>query len=76
MKKYTIENKPDFVDGERVSIDMSCFGFPPKIALGKVVGKSFTHIIDNWLIEFDEKPSTVYPFKVVPVPHTFIIDEK
>ena len=71
-----MENKPEFVDGERVSVDMSCFGVPPRIALGKVVGKSFTHIIDTWLIEFDEQPSAIYQFKVVPVPHTFIIDEK
>jgi hypothetical protein len=72
IEKYTLENKPNFVDGEIVSVDMSCFGLPPQIRTGKVVGKSFEHIIDTWLVEFDSTfPS--YPFKVAQVPHTFIL---
>ncbi len=74
MKKYTIENKPSFKDQERVMVDMSCFGFPSEILEGKIVGKSFTHVIDNWLVEFPRRFPPEYIYSVVPVPHTFIVD--
>lgn len=73
MKRYTLENKPDFTDGELVQVDMACFGFPPKIETGKIVGKSMTHIIDNWLVEFDHTFPPTYPYRVVAVAHTFIL---
>lgn len=73
MLKYTLENKPIFVADELVAIDMSCFGFPPSIEIGKIVGKSFEHIVDNWLIEFKRDFRPTYPFSVVAVPHTFIL---
>jgi hypothetical protein len=75
MKHYTIENKPIFIQDQLVAVDMACFGFPmEKICVGKIVGKSFTHVIDNWLVEFDDSFGPTYPFKVIPVPHTFILE--
>ncbi len=73
MRKYTIENKPDFKQDEIVEIDMSCFGFPHSVRRGIIVGKSFTNVIDNWLVEFDSDFAPTYPFKVCVVPHTFIL---
>jgi len=73
MKRYTLENKPTFSDGEPVQVDMSCFGFPPKIETGKIVGKASEHILDNWMVEFDHAFPPTYPFKVVTVQHTFIL---
>ena len=73
MLKYTLENKPSFVADELVAVDMECFGHPPSIMIGRIVGKSFEHIIDNWLIEFKCKFEPTYPFSVVVVPHTFIL---
>ena len=76
MKRYTLENKPNFQDGELVYVDMSCFGYgTDEIKVGTVVGKSFTHIIDFWLVEFKEDFSPTYPYKVLPVQHTFILDD-
>lgn len=81
IKHYTLENKPTFKDGELVKIDMSCFGYPTgyptgDIRIGKVVGKGMTHIIDYWLIEFENDFVPTYPYKVVQIQHTFIVDEK
>ena len=83
-KRYTLENKPNFMDGEMVEVELACFGFTPEslkeyvlppILTGKIVGKALDHIIDHWLIEFGRHfPS--YPYKVVSVPHTFILNEK
>ena len=73
IEKYTLEHKPNFTDGELVQVDMNCFGFPPEILTGKIVGKSFEHIIDTWLVEFPRSFFPTYPFKVVPVQHTFIL---
>jgi hypothetical protein len=75
MKKYSMENKPSFADQEKVLVDMSCFGFSDKILEGKIIGKSFTHVIDNWIIQFDCQFAPTYPYSALPVPHTFIIDQ-
>ena len=73
-ERYTLENKPSFSDGQVVEVDMSCFGFPEKeILSGKIVGKATEHIIDNWIVEFPRSFPPTYPYKVVIVPHTFIL---
>jgi hypothetical protein len=81
MKLYTIENRPQFTDGQPVEVDMTCFGFPkstfngnPTIFTGRVVGKAVSNIIDQWLIEFATAFPPTYPYHVVSVPHTFIVD--
>lgn len=74
---YTLENKPDFKDGEIVKVDCSMWGMgSTEIKIGKIVGKSTTHIIDIWLVEFDGCLSESYPFRTAAIQHTFIIDEE
>lgn len=75
MKRYTLENKPDFIYGQKIKIDMSFFGISNEIFEGKIVGKSFIHVIDTWLVEFEGDFSPTYPFKVLGVPHTAILQE-
>jgi hypothetical protein len=76
MKRYTLENKPTFHDGEEVEVDMEVLGsLFPKILKGRVVGKSTEHIIDIWLVEFDQT-FELYPYRVVAVPHIAIIEKK
>ena len=74
-KRYTLENKPTFRNGEMVDIDMRCFGFSPGIERGRIVGKSVTNVVDHWLVEFDHDFSPTYPYKVVSVQHTFILQK-
>ena len=77
MTHYTLENKPNFKDGDWVKVDMSCFGYPTNdLRDGKIVGKGMTHIIDQWLILFNDDFHPTYPYKVVSVQHTFIVDEE
>ena len=77
MKKYTLENKPDLKYGDIVLVDMSVMGADAAGVLsGKVVGKAMTHIMDLWLIEFDRDFAPTYPYKVISIIHTAIIDEK
>jgi len=77
IKHYTMENKPTFEDGEMVKVDMNCLGYPEgDIRYGKIVGKGMTHVIDHWLIEFENDFAPTYPYKVVQIQHTFIIDEE
>ena len=76
MKYYTLENKPVFKDGEIVKVDMFKMGMDMDIMTGKIVGKSMSHIIDLWLVEFDGCLSESYPFRTVAIQHTFIIDEE
>jgi hypothetical protein len=71
--RYTLEDKPDFFDGELVDVDMSEFGLPPEILTGKIVGKASTNIVDNWLVEFPRAFPPSYPYQVVSTPHTFIL---
>ena len=77
MKHYTLENKPEFKDGDKIKVDMHCMGYPKNdIRIGIIVGKGMTHVIDHWLVQFDSDFSPTYPYKVVQIQHTFIIDEK
>jgi hypothetical protein len=70
-----MEHKPNFKDQEIVKVDMSRLGSDGGVVNGKIVGKSVVHVIDFWLIEFASHfPS--YPYKVLAVPHTAIINEK
>ena len=74
MKKYTLEDKPNFTNGQLVKIDMSCIDLKlNSIKEGIIVGKSVDHIIDMWLIKFNEIISTEYQYMVAAIPHTFII---
>lgn len=74
IKHYTLENKPKFFDGQEVKVDMERMGCPTfGILEGVVVGLGTSHVIDQWLVKFDcEFPS--YPFKVLSVMHTAILD--
>ena len=76
IKHYTLENKPVFKDGEIVKVDMSKMGMDMDIMTGKIVGKSMSHIIDLWLVEFGIQFIPTYPYKVVAIMHTAIIDDK
>lgn len=70
MKRYTLGNKPNFKYREIVKVDISCFGGPSHgIESGIIVGKTTTHVIDTWLVEFSHDFSPAYPFRVVGVPH-------
>jgi hypothetical protein len=70
---YTLENKPEFKDGDIIQVDMSHFGWPEEIRTGKIVGKSTNYIIDYWMIEFLDYICDGYKFKVLNVPHTAIL---
>lgn len=74
IKRYTLENKPILKYGDWVKVDMSFFGSELGIMSGKIVGKSMTHIIDNWLVEFDQDFAPTYPYKVFTVPHVAIVE--
>lgn len=73
MKHYTIDFKPEFEYGQIVKVDMECIGFPPEHRTGKIVGKSITELIDLWLVEFENDFGPIYPYKVISIPHTFIL---
>ena len=69
-----MENKPSFVDGQVVQVDMARMGCQPYgILSGRIVGRSFVHVIDTWLVEFNRTFEPTYPYKVVGIPHTEII---
>ena len=73
IKRYTMEEKPCFKDGDQVLVDMSVMGNTGLGLLkGKIVGKGMEHVIDFWLVEF-EQTFPLYPFKVVSVIHTAIV---
>lgn len=74
VKRYTLEEKPDFKDQQSVKVDMASLGCDEAIMEGKIVGKAMTHIIDYWLVEFPHHfPS--YPFRVLSIPHVSIVKE-
>ena len=55
---------------------MSVMGWPEYGCMtGKIVGKSFEHVIDNWLVQFDKDFSPTYPYNVIQIIHTAIIKE-
>ena len=73
-KHYTLENKPEFKDGDIVRVDMAHLGLPNgTIKQGKIVGKSIINVIDHWMIEFPEYFSDDYKFKVLNIPHVAIL---
>ena len=76
IKRYTIENKPMFKYGDLVTVDMSFFGSDEGFLMGKIVGKSMTHIIDNWLVEFGKSFAPTYPYMVFTVPHVAIVESE
>ncbi len=73
IEHYTIEAKPKFHYGDMVEVDMAHLGNDLGILKGKIVGRGSEHIIDFWLIEFEETFGPTYPFKVVSVPHVAIV---
>ena len=82
IRHYTLENKPSFNDGDEIDVDMSVMGAKSLgVMKGKVVGKASDHIIDMWIIDFgmslnEDKNFSMYPFKVLNVIHTAIVDNK
>lgn len=78
LEYYTLENKPDFNDGDSVEVDFQVLGMSKttEIHLGKVVGKVSTHIVDIWMVEFGFQMSPFYRFRVIPVIHTAMIKNR
>ena len=75
-KTYTLEDpKPVFKNGDKVIVNMENLTGSKELGLleGKIVGKTFTHIIDIWLVKFKCDFSPTYPFSVVAIPHTAIL---
>lgn len=74
IEHYSMENKPTFVDGQMIRVDFDVLGCPEYgVESGKIVGKTFEHVIDTWLVEFNHDFSPTYPYKVIGVPHTAIV---
>lgn len=75
IKTYTLgDPKPEFKYGDSVTVDMAHLGSPALGALtGRIVGKGSVHIIDFWLIEFDQDFGPTYPYRVFSVPHVAIL---
>lgn len=75
MKTYTLEDpKPEFKDGTKVMVNMAHFGSKDLgVIEGTIVGKTFTHVIDIWLVKFKIDFSPSYPYSVVAIPHTAIL---
>ena len=74
MKTYTMANKPIFKYGDQVQVDMAHLGCPPGTLAGRIVGKGSTHVIDMWLVEFEQDFGPTYPYRVFTVPHVAILD--
>ena len=81
-KCYTMEDKPDFKNGQVVEVDFGCFGYTgnPRYFLGTVKGKVGTHVIDVWIIDFVSKIGELiglspYLYQALGVQHTFIVKE-
>jgi len=73
IKRYTLEDKPTFKDGDVVIVDMSVLGSDLGVVSGEIVGKASEHIVDMWLVKFQTDFGPTYPFKVVPVIHTALV---
>ena len=73
IKHYTLEDKPSFQMNESVTVDMATMGMPEYGLLnGRIVGKSINHILDHWLVDFNQC-FPEYPYEVVAVIHTSFI---
>jgi hypothetical protein len=74
--RYSLENHPEFKQGERVLLDTGSMFTNGGIVEGRVVGISSKGIIDMWLVELNSFiPNETYPYTVISVQHTFLIDE-
>ena len=75
MKTYTlIDPKPNFKYGDTVAVNMAHFGIKDLgILPGRIVGKGSEHIIDFWLVEFNQDFGPAYPYRVFSVPHVAIL---
>lgn len=83
-KNYTLQNKPQFSQGDKVKVDLRALGSSDdqKYAEGTICGKVSDFIIDHWIVDFG-KPfhevikdqSWTYPYHCVSIQHTFIKDE-
>lgn len=75
MKYYTLENKPQFENLQKVKVNFAMMGcLEIGILEGIIVGKTVENIIDHWLVQFDRIfPS--YSYSVVAVPHPYIVNE-
>lgn len=74
IKHYTLEDKPEFIMNERVAVDMTVMGLSAYgILPGRIVGKSVTHVLDNWLVEFNQDFAPTYPYTVIAIIHTAFV---
>lgn len=74
---FELENKPKFVNGQLVRVDLfKLTGTLKEEKVGKVIGKSFSNIYDLWILDFIKPFSDTYPFQAVCVPHFCILKEK
>jgi len=75
IKTYTMsDKKPEFKYGATVKVDMGHLGMANgKVLTGKIVGNGSVHVIDFWLIEFDQDFAPTYPYRVLSVPHVAIL---
>jgi hypothetical protein len=75
IKTYTLaDKKPDFKDGAIVRVDMDHLGLKDLgVVKGKIVGKASSHVIDFWIVEFEESFGSSYPYRVLSVPHVAIL---
>jgi len=75
IKTYTLEDpKPEFKYGDKVAVHMAHLGAPDfGILPGRIVGKGSVHVIDYWLIEFNQDFGSIYPYRVFSVPHVAIL---
>lgn len=74
IEHYTLTDKPSFKMNQRVTVDMAVMGLPEYgILPGRIVGKSLEHILDFWLVEFNQDFAPMYPYTVVSVLHTAFV---
>ena len=72
-------NKPIFKYSENVRVDMSHLGWPhltgkDNTMPARIVGRGSVHVIDMWLLEFEQDFGPTYPYRVFTVPHVAIVD--
>jgi hypothetical protein len=78
MKTYTLEKKPNFVNGQWVMVDFAHLGMkedaPNRYIRGQVKGKAIEHIIDYWIVDFEDGLRGITEFQCLSVPHVAIVD--
>lgn len=82
MKTYTLEKKPQFANGQWVTVDFAHLGLElddtNRYVRGQVKGIVMVNVIDFWIVDFEDALQFVaetYPFQCLSVPHVAIVDE-